>query len=72
MIMLTMKNISNWSFMTSEQLNKYPKATEQIKGFFKFLFLIYTSVEISSKKKEDIDNPALTVLQDIFKPTKED
>ena len=72
MIMLTMKNISNWSFMTSEQLNKYPKATEQIKGFFKFLFLIYTSVEISSKKKEDVDNPALTVLQDIFKPIKED
>lgn len=72
MIMLTMKNISNWSFMTSEQLNKYPKATEQIKGFFKFLFLIYTSVEISSKKKEDVDNPTLTALQDIFKPSKED
>ena len=72
MIMLTMKNISNWSFMTSEQLNKYPKATEQIKGFFKFLFLIYTSVEISSKQKEDVDNPTLTALQDIFKPIKED
>ena len=72
MIMLTMKNISNWSFMTSKQLNEYPKATEQIKGFFKFLFLIYTSVEISAKKKENVDNPALTALKDIFKTTDEE
>lgn len=72
MIMLTMKNISNWSFMTSKQLNEYPKATEQIKGFFKFLFLIYTSVEISAKKKENVDNPTLTALKDIFKTTDEE
>lgn len=50
-IMMLMKNISIWSYMTSKQVDAYPHVINQIREFFKLLVLVYSAINPPTKEE---------------------
>lgn len=50
-IMMLMKNISIWSYMTSKQVDAYPQVINQIREFFKLLVLVYSAINPPTKEE---------------------
>ena len=62
-IMMLMKNISIWSYMTSKQVDAYPQVINQIREFFKLLVLVYSA--INPPTKEELETLAKQNTQDV-------
>lgn len=62
-IMMLMKNISIWSYMTTKQVEAYPQVINQIREFFKLLVLVYSA--INPPTKEELEALAKQNTQDV-------
>ena len=61
-IMMIMKNISIWSYMTKSQIDEYPDVINQVREFFKLLVLVYSA--INPPTKEELEAIAEGVKED--------
>lgn len=61
-IMMIMKNISIWSYMTKSQIDEYPDVINQVREFFKLLVLVYSA--INPPTKEELETIAKGVKED--------
>ena len=61
-IMMIMKNISIWSYMTKSQIDEYPDVINQVREFFKLLVLVYSA--INPPTKEELEAIAKGVKED--------
>ena len=61
-IMMIMKNISIWSYMTKSQIDEYPDVINQVREFFKLLVLVYSA--INPPTKEELETIAEGVKED--------
>lgn len=75
-IMMIMKNISIWSYMTKSQIDEYPDVINQVREFFKLLVLVYSAINPPTKEeleaiakgvKEDTETIKDLPLQDVTK-----
>lgn len=62
-IMMLIKNISIWSYMTTKQVEAYPQVINQIREFFKLLVLVYSA--INPPTKEELEALAKQNTQDV-------
>ena len=61
-IMMIMKNISIWSYMTKSQIDEYPEVINQVREFFKLLVLVYSA--INPPTKEELEAMARGIKED--------
>lgn len=61
-IMMIMKNISIWSYMTKSQIDEYPDVINQVREFFKLLVLVYSA--INPPTKEELEAMAKGIKED--------
>lgn len=61
-IMMIMKNISIWSYMTKSQIDEYPEVINQVREFFKLLVLVYSA--INPPTKEELEAMAKGIKED--------
>jgi hypothetical protein len=62
-IMMLMKNISIWSYMTQKQVDEYPEVNNQIREFFKLLVLVYSAT--NPPTKEELEARAKEITADV-------